>query len=81
MGSLPGPDETKAAADTLNLKQRELLTQHRELCALLLAHGVSTDGANYVAKGATRSSHKASSVLFTSVGSEVRDFSSFPRCL
>ncbi|KAI5338176.1 hypothetical protein L3X38_017447 [Prunus dulcis] len=40
-----GPNEVKAAADTLNLKQRELEDQHRELHALLLAKGVSVDGA------------------------------------
>ncbi|CAL2239495.1 unnamed protein product [Prunus armeniaca] len=49
MRSLPGPDEIKTAIDTLNLKQRELETQHQELRALLLAQGVSTDGANCVA--------------------------------
>lgn len=63
MGSLPSPDEIKAAIDTLNLKQRELENQHRELHVLLLAQGVSIDGANFMAEAAARSSNKASSVL------------------
>ncbi|KAI5343522.1 hypothetical protein L3X38_011398 [Prunus dulcis] len=64
MRSLPGPDEIKTSIDTLNLKQRELETQDRELRVLLLPQGVSTDGSNCVAEVVTRSSQKASSILF-----------------
>ncbi|PQM42010.1 hypothetical protein Pyn_17870 [Prunus yedoensis var. nudiflora] len=58
------PDEIRAAAEALSLKQRELENQHGELRALLLAQGVSADGADCVAEAKTRSSRKASAVLF-----------------
>ncbi|PQQ18157.1 hypothetical protein Pyn_34317 [Prunus yedoensis var. nudiflora] len=58
------PNEIRAAAEALSLKQRELENQHRELHALLLAQGVSADGASCVAEATTRSSCKASDVLF-----------------
>ncbi|KAL6279447.1 hypothetical protein ACE6H2_016328 [Prunus campanulata] len=58
------PDKIRAAAEALSLKQRELENQHGELHALLLAQGVSADGAGCVAEAITRSSCKASGVLF-----------------
>ncbi|PQQ02678.1 uncharacterized protein Pyn_38292 [Prunus yedoensis var. nudiflora] len=64
MRSLPGPDEIKAAADALNLKQRELEDHYCEFQTLLLARGVSIDSAECVAEAAARSSLKASSVFF-----------------
>ncbi|KAL6286135.1 hypothetical protein ACE6H2_010525 [Prunus campanulata] len=54
MRSLPGSDKIKAAADALNLKQRELEDHHREFQALLLARGVSVDSAECVAEAAAR---------------------------
>ncbi|KAI5343318.1 hypothetical protein L3X38_011194 [Prunus dulcis] len=57
-------DEVKAAADALNLKQRELEVQCRGLHDLLLAQGVSADSAECVVEAAARSFLGASSVLF-----------------
>ncbi|PQM42177.1 hypothetical protein Pyn_23290 [Prunus yedoensis var. nudiflora] len=64
MESSSSPDEIRAAVEALSLKQRELENQHGELRALLLSQGVSADGADCVAEAVTRSSRKASSVLF-----------------
>lgn len=64
MNSLLGFDGVKAAANTLNLKQRELEDQHRELHAIILAKEVSAYGVECVVEAAARSSHKASYVLF-----------------
>ncbi|CAL8114125.1 unnamed protein product [Prunus armeniaca] len=50
MDKFSGPDEIRAAAEALNLKQCELENQHGELRALFLAQGVSSDGAGCVAK-------------------------------
>lgn len=59
-----GFDEVKAAADTLNLKQRELEDHRCELHALLLAKIVSAYGFECVVEAVARSSHKASSIPF-----------------
>ncbi|KAI5343559.1 hypothetical protein L3X38_011435 [Prunus dulcis] len=59
-----GPDEIRAAANSLNIKQRELEDKHRELHALLLAKGISADNAECVVEAAARASPRASSVLF-----------------
>ncbi|CAL2229584.1 unnamed protein product [Prunus armeniaca] len=64
MESFSGSDNIRAAAKALNLKQRELENQHEELRALLLAQGISPDSAGCVMEAVTRSSQKASSVLF-----------------
>ncbi|PQQ14512.1 hypothetical protein Pyn_26594 [Prunus yedoensis var. nudiflora] len=64
MESSSSLDEIRAAAKALSLKQRELENQHGERRALLLAQGVSANGADYVAEAVTRSSRKASAVLF-----------------
>ncbi|CAL9020550.1 unnamed protein product [Prunus brigantina] len=64
MESFSGSDNVRAAAKALNLKKRELENQHGELHALLLAQGISSDSASCVMEAVTRSSHKASSVLF-----------------
>ncbi|CAL9025804.1 unnamed protein product [Prunus brigantina] len=60
MKSHPSPDAIRAAAEALVFKQRELENQHRELCGLLSAQGVSSDGADCVMEAVTRSSHEAS---------------------
>ncbi|KAI5335098.1 hypothetical protein L3X38_025231 [Prunus dulcis] len=59
-----GPDEIRAAANSLNIKQRELEDKHRELHALLLAKGISADNAECMAEAVARSSPRASFVLF-----------------
>ncbi|CAL9000939.1 unnamed protein product [Prunus brigantina] len=59
-----GYDEIKAAANSLNIKQRELEDKHRELHALLIAKGVSADSAECVAETTTRVSPMASSIFF-----------------
>ncbi|CAL2265916.1 unnamed protein product [Prunus armeniaca] len=64
MKSNPSPDEIRAAAEALVFKQRELENQRRELRGLLSAQGVSPDSADCVIEAVTRSSHRASSVLF-----------------
>lgn len=64
MESFSGPDEIRVVAEALSLKEHELENQHGELRALFLAQGVSADVACCVAEAATRSSHKASSILF-----------------
>ncbi|KAI5323122.1 hypothetical protein L3X38_032194 [Prunus dulcis] len=57
-------DEVKVAADALNIKQQELESQRREVHPLLLAKGISADNADGVIEAATRSSPRASFVLF-----------------
>ncbi|PQM33572.1 hypothetical protein Pyn_21501 [Prunus yedoensis var. nudiflora] len=64
MESFSGSKDIRAAAEALNLKQRELEDQRRELRALLLAQGVSPDGACCVVEAVTRSSHKTSTIPF-----------------
>ncbi|CAL2247099.1 unnamed protein product [Prunus armeniaca] len=50
MKSLLGFDKVKAAVDALNIKQRDLEDQRKELHALLLTKGVSADSAECVAE-------------------------------
>ncbi|CAL2270467.1 unnamed protein product [Prunus armeniaca] len=57
-------DEVKAAADALNIKQRELENQRREMHALLHAKGISVDSAECETEAAARLSPGASFVLF-----------------
>ncbi|PQQ08221.1 hypothetical protein Pyn_40691 [Prunus yedoensis var. nudiflora] len=64
MESFSGSEDIRATAEALNLKQCELEDQHRELRALLLAQGVSPDGASCVVEAVTRSSHKTSIIPF-----------------
>lgn len=64
MQLLHDSDEVKAAANALNLKQRELENQRREVHALLLTKGISADNAECVIEAAARSSLRASVVLF-----------------
>ncbi|CAL8089891.1 unnamed protein product [Prunus armeniaca] len=64
MKSSLGFDKVKPATDALNIKQRELEDQRRELHALLLTKGVSADSAECMAEATTRSSPRASLVLF-----------------
>ncbi|CAL2230905.1 unnamed protein product [Prunus armeniaca] len=64
MKSNPDPDEIRVAAEALVFKQRELENQRRELRGLISAQGVSPDSVDCVTEAVTRSSHRASSVLF-----------------